>query len=260
VFFNQSHNKALESKNLRKALRGVIDKQVLINNILGGYAQALDTPMLTDSVDSVAQELMSIDDAKALVEKAGWTPDEDTNMYTKDDEALTITLTTANSAELKEVAEYIAGTWRSIGITVKLEVFEPGDIAQSVLRTREYDALLFGEILGVDPDLYAFWHSSQRNDPGLNIANYASSAVDKLLIQARKTTDSAERDKLYTKLTTEVNSDVPAIFLYAPSFIYMSDKRVLGVSFPSSIEPHDRFAGVHKWHINTNRALKFLNK
>ncbi|MCD5384318.1 MAG: peptide ABC transporter substrate-binding protein [Candidatus Pacebacteria bacterium] len=258
VFFNQSHNSALESKKVRKALRGVIDTQLLVDEILDGYAQALNAPLLNTTEDLISHSLLNVQDARKLIEDAGWTLDEDTNIYTKDSEELLIVLTTANSTELKEVVDYVAQVWRAVGISVKLEVFEPGDIAQSVLRAREYDALLFGEILGVDPDLYAFWHSSQRNDPGLNIANYANSTVDKLLIQARKTIAPTERSKIYSEISDIINADIPAIFLYAPSFLYISDENILGINFPAAIEPHDRFSNVHKWHIKTNRSLKLL--
>ncbi len=259
VFFNQSNNKALEDKDVRKALRGIINKEDLVSKVLNNYAKPIDGPTIPTK-DITLQEPLSIEDAKALIEKAGWKLDEEQNIYTnKKSEPLTITLTTANSAELKDVAEYIATAWRSIGVTVKVEIFEPGDIAQSVLRTRDYEALLFGEILGVDPDLYAFWHSSQRNDPGLNIANYTNTKVDKLLLQARKSTDAQERTQIYEKITSIINKDVPAIFLYAPYFTYISDSRVLGINLPTIMEPQQRFSNIYKWHVKTSRSLQFIN-
>ena len=61
----------------------------------------------------------------------------------------------------------------------------PGDLKQNVIRPRKYGSLLFGEVIGRDLDLFAFWHSSQRNDPGLNIAMYANPKADSLLETAR---------------------------------------------------------------------------
>jgi peptide/nickel transport system substrate-binding protein len=259
VFFNQSKNTALQSKGVRKALHGTVDKQALVNEVLAGYAQPLNSPMIQDISDHNTT-LLSRDEVNNLLTDAGWTLDEDTNTYTnKDGEPLSITLTTANSTELKAVAEYVANSWRNIGVIVKIEIFEPGDIANNVLRTRDYEALLFGEILGVDPDLYAFWHSSQRNDPGLNIANYANTKVDKLLLQAREATDQTERADIYNKISEYINADIPAVFLYAPYFLYIADTKILGIEFPAIMEPHNRFTNVHKWHIKTNRTLKLIN-
>ena len=58
----------------------------------------------------------------------------------------------------------VSGTWRALGADVEIKIFEAGDLNQNVIRPRKYDALLFGEIVGRDTDLFAFWHSSQRND------------------------------------------------------------------------------------------------
>ncbi len=242
IFFNQSRNEALQKKDIRKALRDSIDTQDLVNKVLAGYALAINSPMIPTS-NKPLQKPITIEQAQELI----------------GDEQVSITLTTANSPELKAVANYVANIWREIGVDVKIEVFESGDITNNVLRTREYDALLFGEILGVDPDLYAFWHSSQRNDPGLNIANYANTKVDKLLLKARSTLDTSDRFKIYEQISSEIKKDIPAVFLYAPSFLYISDKRVLGINFPNIMEPHNRFDNVYKWHIKTSRSLKLNN-
>ncbi len=258
VFFNQSHNEILEDKDVRKILRSVIDTEHLINTVLSGYATSIDSPVLVPVSDTLNSGTLTASEARALLEEDGWVADDSSGIYSRKGTRLSITLTTANSAELKEVANYVSAKWSNIGVDVKLEVFESGDIAQSVLRTRNYDALLFGEILGTNPDPYAFWHSSQRNDPGLNIANYANPTVDKLLLKARKTVDNNDRADLYKKLSAEIQADIPAVFLYAPHFIYITNKNILGIKFPESMEPHDRFANIHKWHLNTNRTLKLF--
>ncbi len=258
VFFNISHNEVLTQTYMREILRDVINTEDLIKENLDGYAISIDTPILLQDSDIKDKNVLSIEEAKIRLEKNGWSIDEESGYYKKGELELALTLSTANSAELKGMATSIAKTWEELGIRVKLEVFEPGNLTQSVLRTREYDALLFGEIIGVDPDPYAFWHSSQRNDPGLNLANYASGSVDKLLMQARKTIDNTERNNLYTKLSKEINADAPAIFLYAPQFIYLTDKSVRGIRFASIMEPSDRFSNIHLWHINTSRVWHFL--
>ncbi len=259
IFFNQSNNEILTNKYVREILRNVLDKDALIESVLNGYAKNIDSITLSTS-HAESPDILTIKQARERLEKNGWEINEDTGVYTKDDEILSLTLTTVNNSELKEIATMIVNRWKSVGVQVKLEVFESGNLAQSVLRTREYDALLFGTIVGTDPDPFAFWHSSQRNDPGLNIANYANSTVDSLLIRARKTVDNDERTSLYQEVADEINNDVPAIFLYAPHFIYLTNKNILGINLAPTVEPDDRFNNVHLWHINTNRILPFLTK
>src|SRR3989344_5533950 len=110
-----------------------------------------------------------------------------------DSTALKFTISTSDTPELSATANLLKEQWRKIGADVDVKVFESGDFNQSVLRPRKYDALLFGEIIGRDLDLYAFWHSGERNDPGLNIAMYANTSVDKALSSIRSTSLADER-------------------------------------------------------------------
>ena len=106
--------------------------------------------------------------------------------------------------------------WEDIGARVELITFDAGDLNQEVIRPRKYHALLFGEVVGRNPDLYAFWHSSQRLDPGLNVAQYANITADKLLEKTRNIEDRMERLLAYKELGAEMEKDIPAIFLYSP--------------------------------------------
>lgn len=242
VFFNPGHNDGLKSKTVRATLRDMIDTDAIVRDILGGHAYTLNTPLLLSTSDSPTRhKVLSVEEAREALGEAGY--DEDT--------PLTFTLATANTEELKAVATAIADRWTAAGVQVKMQVFEPGDLSQTVLRTRDYDALLFGEVVGTVPDPYAFWHSSQIRDPGLNLALYADSTVDKLLVQARNAVDAEERAEIYSKISARIVGDAPALFLYAPDFMYVVNNRVKGVVFPAVMEPHERFASAYLWHINT---------
>ncbi len=259
VFLNINNNEALEYKAVRTILRDTINKKAIIQDILNGYGQSIDSILIQTDETQNEHPVLSAKDAQKALENAGWEKNDDDGLYYNDGVALELTLTTVNNPELKAIATYIADTWSSIGINVKIEVFEPGSLTQSVLRSRNYDALLFGEIIGTEPDPYAFWHSSQRNDPGLNIANYANTKVDSLLIKARKTIDNDERAEIYETVAQEINKDIPAIFIYAPYYIYITRTNIYGIKIPRTMEPHERFANVHLWHVKKKRLLNFLD-
>jgi len=143
---------------------------------------------------------------------------------------------------------------------VEVKVFEIADLNQNVIRPRKYDALLFGEVVGRDPDPFAFWHSSQRNDPGLNIALYTSAKVDKILEEARGLISREERTKKYEEFQKEIFQDNPAIFLYSPSFIYILPKTLKGFETEYIVTPAERFTNVFKWHFNTRYVWKIFYK
>ena len=88
------------------------------------------------------------------------------------------------------------------------------------IRPRQYQALLFGEVLSLNPDPFSFWHSTQRRDPGLNLALYNNKKVDGLLESARQENDPNKRIKSYEAFQKIIMQDIPAIFLYSPNYIY----------------------------------------
>ena len=140
---------------------------------------------------------------------------------------------------------------------MEVKIFEPGDLNQNI-RARKYDALLFGEIIGRDLDLFAFWHSSQRKDPGLNIALYANSKADKLLEDARKIENKSDRMEKYKQFEAEIEKDTPVVFLYSPDFIYIIPAKVRGYSIGQIITPAERFLNVNDWYVNTGKVWKIF--
>src|SRR3989344_2177553 len=105
----------------------------------------------------------------------------------KDNEILTIAITTADTPEYQKVAESVAKMWRAVGIKTKIQLVGSNQIIRDALRDRNYQVLLYGEIAGSDPDPFPFWHSSQTGYPGLNLALFIDRAADKLLENARAT-------------------------------------------------------------------------
>jgi len=110
--------------------------------------------------------------------------------------------------------------------------------------------------LNYDPDPFTFWHSSQKKDPGLNLALYYNTEADKLLEEARQETNQDIRGEEYRKFQELVVEDVPAIFLYSPNYLYIQDKSVRGVELDNIVIPSNRFNGVENWYIKTKRVWK----
>ncbi len=165
---------------------------------------------------------------------------------------------TADSPDLKKAAESVKASWTAIGAQVGVKVFESSDLYQNVIRTRKYDALLFGQFIGKDRDLYAFWHSSQRISPGLNVSGYTNSKADKLLEQIRSTHDEVALASLYKQFDALLEDDLPAIFLYVPDFIYVVPKKLQGVKLGTVTVPSDRFESLSSWYLNTDGVWRIF--
>ena len=265
IFFNQNHNPIFAHKEVRLALNTITDRQSILDQTLQGYGTQAVSPIpqgLSEdtSVNSTVNQ-SSIDDAKSILEKAGWKKNQDGiyELKTKNKtETLTFTISTGDAPELKQSAEIIKKQWEALGARVDVKVFEMTDLNQTVIRPRKYDALFFGEVVGRELDLYAFWHSSQRNDPGLNISMYTSTKVDKLLEDSRVTNDSDKRISMYQQIEKEILNDTPAVFMYSPDFIYILPKEIKGFSVGKIVTPSDRFSDIEKWYIETDHVWKMF--
>jgi len=115
-------------------------------------------------------------------------------------------------------------------------------------------------VVGRDPDPFAFWHSSQRNDPGLNIALYANRTADKIMEEARIASSPSERGKKYEDFQKEVIKDLPAIFLYSPYYLYLTASGLKGFDTAHIVLPAERFANASKWHFSTIYVWKIFRK
>lgn len=274
VFFNQSHNGVLAEKAVREALEAAVDKQGIINAALAGRGTLLTGPIppgllgettpaapepLADitTTASVGQETL-VQNARAILLRDGWTFDQVSALWKKDKKTLVFTLATVDQAELASTAKALVADWKAAGIPVTLQMYPISELNTSIIRPRNYDAILFGEVVGPEVDLYAFWHSSQRNDPGLNLAMYANPRTDALLSQARATTNESIRANLYSQFATILESDRPAIFLYAPDFLYIVPERLRGIELGALKNGADRFSNVHEWYMDTENVWRIF--
>lgn len=272
LFFNQSAAPVLLNKEVRQALDISIDREALIQKVLRGWGVPATGPIPqnTASHTSVAQVASSTVDsrilaAKALLEKAGWKIGQD-GVYirvqktgkTTGTERLAFTISTSNIDELKQTAQILKDTWRQIGVDVTVQLFETSDLTSKVIRPRHYDALLFGNVVGRDTDLFPFWHSSERNDPGLNVALYTNLTADKALETIRSTSDESKRADAFATFTAQVQSDIPALFLYSPDYIYATQDYVHNLTLSDITYPSERFKNIYKWYTETEEVWKIF--
>ncbi len=257
VFFNQNENELFTDITVREALAIAIDKDALVEEVLYGYGTPLSGPLLPPLVEVKAEKSGTVEKARAILEDDGWEIGDD-GIFAKDDTPLSFNISTANTPELKRTAEVLKRMWETMGASVTVELFDIGALHQEVIRPRAYDALLFGQVIGRGGDLYPFWHSSQRNDPGLNIALYANIATDDILSDIRITLDAGERKDLYAAFADEIESDIPAVFLYAPEMLYLVPETLKGITAGPLDEANERFMDVYTWHMATKSILSIF--
>lgn len=250
VFFNTTKG-ATTDKAVRSSLALATDRQAIVENQLKGYASVLSDPIVASGLDlkgGSKQAAYNLVAAKQALEAAGWKSGPD-GIRTKNGERLTIEIVTQSQTIYSEVAKEIANQWREAGVEVKVKEVDASALQQSYIRPRNYSALLYGINVGADPDVYAYWHSSQGKDPGLNLSVYKSSAADLALESGRTVRDNKTRSAKYKAFNQAWVSDTPAVMLYAPSYVYGVNRNVYGIHIKRLITPSDRFDQVEKWSV-----------
>jgi peptide/nickel transport system substrate-binding protein len=266
VFFNQSKNIALQDPAVREALSAAIDRNDLIDQTFGdGSTAQKATPEYGPIPENAAYyaptpTTSSAQFSEDLLDNAGWTLGSSTfrsKTIKGSDIPLTINLTVPQIDFLEKTANALQVAWQTIGVQVNITTDSPSDIVANAIKNRDYEALLFGNVLGPSSDLYSFWDSSQRFYPGLNLAIYDDGAADSLIESARQAPESATTSQEMTAAQNEIVAGYPATFLYSPDYLYIANNNVQGITTSSLlIDPSDRFRDISGWYLDTARVLK----
>jgi peptide/nickel transport system substrate-binding protein len=263
LLINTSNAPILASRDLREALKLSTDKNSIVNGIFKGFARSIDTPFIENDISKQENQKITQTEReekiKSLIKKAGFEKNDD-GILVKGKEILKINITTANTPEFEKIADLIANNWKSLGADVTIRTYTPEDLNTQIIRPREFEILLFGMLIEKPTDLYAFWHSSQRNDPFLNITNYASQTVDAALDILQNSTKTDEINKNLEIIKNEFNEDTPAIFLYSPDLIYVTSKKLKGVEKDIITSGSERFLNIYKWYLDTDYIWKIFTK
>ena len=260
VFLNQSKNPALADSAVREALSSAIDRNNLVKVALGGFGKPDNGPIPPDATYGIQTAATSSPDfAATLLDDAGWKIGDNglrSKTIQKSSVPLAITVTVPQINFLAKTADIIKNAWQNIGVQVTVVSDSPDDIASTAIPNRTYDALLFGNILGPSSDLYSFWDSSEDLSPGLNLAMYDNAKADSILESIRENPDSASRTTQFANVQNIIANDNPAVFLYSPDYLYVTNKSIRGIATSILPDPSDRFRDVGAWYINTTRVLK----
>lgn len=262
VFFKTSEP-VFESREVRRALVQMIDVEAVLSG-LEGPVQRSDSPLLPIH-QGYDEEIVQLPHDPELaverLEEAGWQRDEDGRWVDEDDEELAFSLVAANVSDARIVTAALQEQWHGQGVSVEVVLEDVADIQQTI-SNHDFVALLHALSIGIDPDVYAFWHSSQAEvlaENRLNFSEYSSTMADESLESGRTRSDDELRSVKYEPFLRQWRSDAPALMLYQPRFRYITRVPIEGFSPKLMNAGTDRMLTVHDWYIRQSRVERILD-
>ncbi len=225
-----SRRKPFDDPRIRRALGMAIDVDKIINYLLYGQGEQITGPFVkqTDyynhNIEPVPYDPKG---ALALLETAGWKRNKE-GWLTKDGNKFQFTLITNNGNDLRKAILAIAqDSWKQIGIDVHTDLLEWSVFIQERVNKADFDALILGWQMGIEPDLYQIWHSSQTNPYQLNFVSFKNKEADDLIIKIRQEYDHNRQVEYCHRLHEIIAREQPYTFLYVGKWTAILDNRIV---------------------------------
>ena len=255
-FFKTSSG-VLADAQVRQALVQGADVPDLISK-LDYPAKPVKEPVLLGQLGydpKYAQAAYNPSGAEAILDKAGWVMGAH-GVRTKGGQALSFRIYAEDTTENRLVSRQLAKDWAAIGAEVTPVLQSLADF-QTTLEFHTYDALLYGISIGADPDVYAYWDSSQadiRSQTRLNFSEYKSATADAALESGRTRLNPQLRTIKYAPFLQAWQTDAPALGLYQPRFLYITRGNVYNLPTHTLNVDADRYSSVSSWEIHTTKV------
>lgn len=219
-------DKKFQDKNLRQAFMYALDRNAMVDKLLEGNGQVVDTPMLPSSWSYPDKSTLNNykynkNKAKELLKQAGY-EDRDNNgiVEDKDGKELVVKLTYPTGNKLREqTAPIIQANLKDIGVKMELENMEFTALMDKVVANHDFELYLMGNNLSLDPDPKPYWHSTSASDEkgnsAWNISSFKNEKADQLIEQGISVSDQKQRKEIYSQFGKLLNDEVPWAYLYS---------------------------------------------
>ena len=246
--------------NVRQAINYAIDKDEVIKGVLLGLGEPIASPYKPGTRwnnPNLQPYPYSPKKALDLLRKAGYEKNED-GYFEKNGKVLAFEILTNQNKQREMTAVLVQRRLKEIGFEVTIRVLEWASFINQYIRTGDFNAVVLGWSLSLDPDQFNIWHSSQQGPGQFNFIGYENSQVDKLLELGRKELDANKREKIYHQFSEHLLNDSPIVYLYAGYGLSAVNKRVQGIKNPSP--PAGIYHNSYEWFIpNELRRNEMVN-
>jgi peptide/nickel transport system substrate-binding protein len=243
---------------VRKALGMAIDVKKIIDYVLYGQGENITGPFLkqTDYYDHQIPPLpYDPEGALKLLREAGYERNKD-GWLEKNGKPFQFTLISNSGNDIRKAILAIAqDAWKQIGIDVRTDLLEWSVFIQERVDKRDFDAVVLAWVMGINPDLYQIWHSSQTHPYQLNFVDFKNREADDLIIKIRREYDHKKQVVYCHAFHKIIAREQPYTFLFVGKWTAVLDKRVVikdfdedGAMLYKKIKPTK--TGSYTFHFN----------
>lgn len=246
-----------QDARVRRALYYGMDRARLVQEVVEGQgivAHSLLTPENWAYYPDITKYDYDPQMAARMLDEAGWSEIDSDGVRIKNGRRLEFQLTTNDNITRQVLIQRLALDWEKIGVRAVPTQATFQGLVSDLLVPRRFDAALISWEAPGDPDPYPLWHSTRVEGGGQNYSGWANEEADRLMQEARATSDEAERRQLYWQFQELFAQEAPALLLYHPVYTYGVSKRVQNVQIGSLNQPAERFKTFSDWYIVTRRV------
>jgi ABC-type transport system substrate-binding protein len=217
-------------RRVRQALSMAIDLNQIIKFVLYNQGEPITGPFVkqTDYYNHTVKPIAyDPQGALKLLAESGWKQNAE-GWLERNGQRLQFTLITNSGNDIRKAILTIAqDAWKQIGIDVRTDLLEWSVFIQERVNKLDFDALVLGWSMGIDPDLYQIWHSSQTGPHQLNFVGFKNEEADDLIVKIRQEYDHDRQVEDCHRLHEIIANEQPYTFLYVGRWTAILDKRIV---------------------------------
>lgn len=251
ALFNTS-KKPLTEKHVRQALVQAVDPDQVFT-AQAGRESLVRGPLLSHQLVYGPERQQLPFNAKAaagLLDKAGWRPAAD-GVRRKGKEVLGLTIITQDREDYRRLSQVLVEAWNAIGVQAEVKLLGSNELQASHIQPHSYQVLLYTINLGADPDVFAYWHSSQAKANGFNFSEYKNKIADESLEAGRTRLDTRLRAAKYQAFLKQWRADAPALALTNQYTFYLQATDAQTFTNTMLVVPTARYSSVEKWTVRS---------
>jgi len=259
-------NSLFSSPEVRRALGMAIDVNQIIKYVLYGEGERVTGPYakMTDWYDQDVKPLpYDPSEALRILHRLGWEKNDD-GFLEKDGNIFEFNLITNNGNSIrKNILTIAQNGWSRIGIKCNTQIFEWAVFLKDFVNTHNFDAVVLGWSMGIDPDLFQIWHSSQTGKRQLNFIGYENPEVDRLIVRIRQEYEKEKQINMTRQLHRMIANDQPYTFLYVNKTTQLLDKKI--VIIEPQLDGSEKYEKIYptrdgdiNYYFNKWRKLDFV--